>query len=293
MLIFLIIEQSNIIIGPKFGYKENMIQNYWLEELLSSPRDFIDKFYKQGKYYQKIRTWDKNNKKRKKSRTYFVFTLDKEDANKNATFSAYELGIKEHMITRAYLMKVASLLPLNSFKCNLLRFTGVQIEENVFIGPELIIDPVIRGWITFRKGSSIGWGVKCFNHLFEDNGKIIIGYIDIGEEASIGGYVSIGPGVTIGKKANIGAEAKIGPGVTVGEYTKIGAGSIIYPFINIGEGAEVAIGSIVSSSVKPYTKVQGNLAQVVSENNKAGKNIKPKLDLIVNPNLDKENKASN
>lgn len=256
-----------------------MKQGYWLEELLSTPRDFIDKFYKQGKYYQKIRTWHKNNKKRKKPRTFFIFTLGEEDAKKNATFSAYELGIKEHMISRAYLIKIASLLPINAFKDNLLRLAGIQIEENVFIGPEVTIDPVIRGWTTFKKGSSIGWGVKCFNHLFEENGKVIIGYIEIGEEVSVGGFVSISPGVIIGKKANIGAEVKIGPGVTIGEYAKIGSGSFIVPFISIGEGAEVAMGSVVTSSVKPYTKVQGNPACVVAENNKSTK--KPKLDLIL------------
>ena len=261
-----------------------MNQKYWLEELISNPRDFIDHFYHQGKYYQKIRSWDRNNKKRKNPRSYYVFTLDEEDSKRNATFSTFEFGIKKHMIRRGYLAKIASLLPMNILRDNLLKLAGVQIEENVFIAPEVTIDPVLRGWIRFRKGSSIGWGVKCFNHLFEDNGKIIIGYIDIGEEASIGGFVSISPGVTIGKKANIGAEAKIGPGVTIGKSTKIGAGSIILPFITISEGAEVAMGSIVSENVAPYTKVQGNPAKVITDK-------KPKLDLIVNPNIDKENKA--
>lgn len=265
------------------------MEKYWLEELLSNPRDFIDKFYPQGKYYQKIRMWDKNNRKRKSPRTYCVFTLDKEDISRNATFSTYEFGIKQHMIRRAYLSKIANLLPMSILKENLLRLVGVQIEENVFIAPEVIIDPVFRGWTTFRKGSSIGWGVKCFNHLFEDNGRIIIGYIDIGEEASIGGFVAISPGVTIGKKVNIGAEVKITPGVTIKDYAKIGAGSFITPFLTIGEGAEVMIGSVVTSSVSPGTKVQGNPAEVVNSKVKDRKNKKdkkPKLDLIVNPNIE-------
>ena len=270
-----------------------MNQKYWLEELLSNPRDFIDHFYHQGKYYQKIRSWDKNNKKRKIPRAYYVFTLDGEDAKRNATFSTYELGIKEHMIHRGYLMKIASLMPMNIIRDNLLKLAGVQIEENVFIAPEVIMDPVLRGWTRFRKGSSIGWGVKCFNHLFEDNGKTIIGYIDIGEEASIGGFVSISPGVTIGKKANIGAEVKIGPGVTLSDHVKIGPGSIISPFVTIGEGAEVVIGSIVTENVSPHTKVQGNPAKVIEEKlrNRNNINKKPRLDLIVNPNIDKENQA--
>ena len=262
--------------------------NYFLEELLSNPRDFIDKFCHQGKYYQKIRTWDKNNKKRKNSRSYLVFTLDEEDAKRNATFSTYELGIKEHMINRGYLLKIASLLPMNKLKESMLKLAGVQIENNVFIAPEVTIDPVLRGWTRLRRGTSIGWGVKLFNHLFEENGKTVIGYIDIQEDVSIGGFVSIGPGVTIGVKANIGAEAKIGPGVNIGKNVKIGAGSLISPFVTIEEGAEVIFGSVVTQSVKADTKVQGNPAKVIEENI----NKKPKLNLIVNPNIDKLNEAS-
>ncbi|OGI20138.1 MAG: hypothetical protein A3B68_00915 [Candidatus Melainabacteria bacterium RIFCSPHIGHO2_02_FULL_34_12] len=264
-----------------------MNQNYWLERLLSDPRDFIDSFYKQGKYYQKIRNLDKNNKKRNKPRTYFVFTLDEEDAKRNATFSTFEFGIKEHMITRGYLNKLASFLPMSMIKERLHKLAGVVIEENVFIAPDVIIDPVLRGWTRFHKGCSIGWGAKFFNHLFEDNGRIVIGYIEVGEEASLGGFVAVSPGVTIGKKANIGAEVKIAPGVTIGDHAKIGAGAFIMPFLTIGEEAEVAMGSVVIESVPPRTKVQGNPAKVVDENIR---NRKPKLDLIINPNMEKENK---
>lgn len=269
-----------------------MTQQYWLEEFLSNPRDFIDKFYPQGKYYQKIRSWDKNNKKRNQPRSYYVFTLDDEDAKRNATFSTFELGIKKHMIRRGYILKAASLLPMCELKEVLLKLAGVRIEDNVFIAPEVTIDPVLRGWTRFRSGCSVGWGTRCFNHLFEENGKIIIGYVDIGEEASIGGYVSLSPGVTIGKKVNISAEAKIAPGVTIHPHAKIGAGSLISPFLTVGEGAEVMIGSIVTESVSPYTKVQGNPAKVIEENIKDKKSSrKPKLDLIINPNIDKENQA--
>lgn len=270
-----------------------MLNNYWLEELLSNPRDFVDSFFHQGKYYQRIRTWDKNNKKRKTPRAYYVFTLDDDDAKRNATFSTFELGIKDHMINRGYLTKVASLMPMNNIKESLLKLAGIHIEENVFIAPEVTIDPVLRGWTRLRKGCSIGWGTRCFNHLFEENGKVIIGYIDIGEEASIGGFVSISPGVTIGKKANIGAEVKIAPGVTIGNYAKIGAGSMISPFVTIGEGAEVMMASFVSESIPSGAKVQGNPAKIINEKVKDRqlRDKKPKLDLIVNPNIEIDNQA--
>lgn len=265
-----------------------MLKGYWLEEFLSSPRDFIDSFYKQGKYYQKIKAWDQSNKKRKRPRAYYVFTLDEEDAKRNATFSTFEFGIQDHIIRRGYLNKIASLMPMNSAKEYILKLAGIQIEENVFVAPEVTIDPVLRGWIKLRSGCSIGWGTKMFNHLFEDNGKIIIGYIDIGEEVSIGGFVSISPGVTIHKKANVGAEVIIAPGVTIEKYAKVGAGSFVLPFLTIGEGAEVMMGSVVTESVAPGTKVQGNPAKIIMGKIK---DRKPKLDLIINPNLDKDNQA--
>ena len=266
-----------------------MHQNYWLENLLSNPRDFVDSFYKQGKYYSKIKEWHKNNKERKNPRSYYVFTLDEEDAKRNATFSTFEFGIKEHMIRRGYVLKIGSLLPMNTLKESLFKFAGVQIEENVFIAPEVTIDPVLRGWTRFHKGCSIGWGARFFNHLFEENGRVVLGYIEVGEESSLGGFVSVSPGVTIGKKANIGAEVKIGPGVTIGDNAKIGAGALLSPFVTIGEGAEVGIGSFISESVSPHTKVQGNPAKIIEEKIR---DRKPKLDLIINQNLDnKDNQA--
>ena len=77
-----------------------MLNNHWLESFLANSRDFVESFYHQGKYYQKIKAWDRSNKQRKKPRTYHIFTLDAEDAKRNATFSTFELGIKEHMINR-------------------------------------------------------------------------------------------------------------------------------------------------------------------------------------------------
>ena len=260
-------------------------EKYWLEELLANPRDFIDGFYKQGKYYRKIKDWNTSNKKRKSPRTYYVFTLEEEDAKRNATFCTFELGIKEHMMRRGYILKIASLLPMTSTKEFLLKLAGIQIEEDVFVAPEVTFDPVLRGWTKLRKGCSLGWGTRCFNHLFEDNGKIIVGHIDIGEGVSIGGYVSVSPGVTIKTKANVGAEVKLAPGVTIESYAKIGAGSFISPFVTIGEGSEVMMGSVVTENVPPQTKVQGNPAKLVVEKIR---DRKPKLDLIVNPNLERD-----
>lgn len=241
-----------------------------------------------SKYYQRIQSWVENNKKRKYPKRYFVMRLDSDDTNKNAIFSSFKLGIKPLMIFRGYLAKIASLLPPCKLQRSILRLIGLVIEKDVFIAPDLTIDIVVNGWTRFRKGSSYGLGVKCFNHLFEQNGRIIFGYIDVGEGASIGGFTGIAPGVTIGKNADIGAEVKIAPGVTIGDNAKIGPCSIIAPFVRIGEGAVVTIGSVVKESVKPYTKVSGNPAKEVPGKIKIDKR---KFKLILNPNLETRNES--
>ena len=225
----------------------------------------ITRLFPQGIYNKVINSWEETNKKRKHPRTYTVLRLTGNDANKNAIFSSYKLGIKWRMIFRGYIAKIASLLPPSNLQKIFLRVAGLKIDEDVFIAPEITIDVVFGGWTRFRKGSSAGIRVNCFNHLFEQNGRIILGYIDIGESASLGGFVTIAPGVTIGKSADIGAEVKIGPGVKIGNYAKIGPGSMITPFITIGEGAIVTTGSVVLENVKPYTKVYGNPAKVINE----------------------------
>lgn len=214
-------------------------------------------------YRQRIQTLAENNKRRKHPRRYFLMRLEGEDANRNAIFSSFRLDIKSHMIFRGYIAKLASLLPPSTVQQFLFRLAGLVIDKDVFIAPELTIDIVLDGWTRFRRGVSVGIRVNCFNHLFEQNGKIILGYIDIGEDASIGGFTTIAPGVIIGKKADIGAEVKIGPGVEIGEKAKIGPCTMISSFLTIGEGAIVRPGSVVLENVPPYTIVEGNPAKII------------------------------
>jgi acetyltransferase-like isoleucine patch superfamily enzyme len=218
------------------------------------------------KYHQQIQELKENNKRRKHPRRYFVMRLEGEDAKRNAIFSSFRLDEKSHMIFRGYISKIASLLPPSALQQFLFRLAGLVIDEDVFIAPELTIDIVLEGWTRFRRGVSVGLKVNCFNHLFEQNGKIILGYIDVGEGASIGGFTTISPGVIIGEKADIGAEVKIGPGVQIGEKAKIGPCVIISSFLTIGEGAIVRPGSVVLENVPPDTMVEGNPAKIIKHN---------------------------
>ncbi len=234
-------------------------------------KNIFSKILPNRKYFKQIQSWENRNKLRKNPKMYTVFRLEGDDSTKNALFSSFKLGIKSHMIFRGYVGKVASLLPPCSLQHFLFKLAGLIIEKDVFIAPELTIDVVVNKWTRFRKGSSYGIGVKCFNHLFEQNGRIILGYIDIGERASLGGFVTISPGVKIGKNADIGAEVKIGPGVTIGDNVKIGPGVMIGPFVRIGEGSVITTCSVVLQNVSPFTKIQGNPGKPVPWKNRVKK----------------------
>ena len=256
-----------------------MIFKSLIIEIYLYVKSFFSKAFPQSNYYKMIKLWEEKNKKRKHPRTYHIFRLEGEDAKKNAIFSSFKLGIKWHMIFRGYISKIASLLPPCNLQKSLFRFAGLRIEKDVFLAPELTIDVIVDAWTRFHRGCSIGIRVNCFNHLFEQNGRIILGYIDIGEEASIGGFVTISPGVTIGKKADIGAEVKIGPGVKIGDYAKIGPGSTIGSFVKIGDGAEIKSCSVILRNIPPYTRAGGNPATILPEKTKYKR---PRLDLIYN-----------
>jgi acetyltransferase-like isoleucine patch superfamily enzyme len=240
-------------------------------------QNFINKICGEGKYYKKIRLLEEKNTKRKCPRSYYVFRFDDEDRKRNALFTSFEVGIKLHMMFRGYLNKIAGNLPPSPFQQWLYKLVGLRIENDVFIAPEFITDILVIGWTKIKQGCSIGLAVKCFNHLFEENGRVLLGYITIGENTSIGGYTIITPGVTIGQHVCVGAGVIIGPGVNIGDHVKIKAGSIIGSFVRIGKCAEVEIGSVVLENVPPYTRVSGNPAKVISKNPRFKKELASSL----------------
>lgn len=115
----------------------------------------------------------------------------------------------------------------------------------------------------------------------------------VSPEVLMGEYVEIGEGSVVITPYNVESCAKIGKFVTllgstialdgeIGDYSttagfanlttaKIGKGAyvashvVIVPGINIGDGAYVGAGSIVTRDIKPFTKVFGNPARVIGE----------------------------
>jgi acetyltransferase-like isoleucine patch superfamily enzyme len=108
---------------------------------------------------------------------------------------------------------------------------GVQIGDDVFIGPGVILESA------FPKLVSIG------NHVAIGTRSVFIAHF-----------------MGTARKARYSGA----PSVRVEDNAFIGPGVIILPSVTIGQGAVVAAGSIVNQSVPPGVMVQGNPAVPVA-----------------------------
>ncbi|MFW9773657.1 MAG: acyltransferase [Candidatus Thorarchaeota archaeon] len=93
----------------------------------------------------------------------------------------------------------------------LFRFMGMKIGKNCHISQKAHPDPLLPELIEFEDGSGCGIGVKLLTHnvMNVKHGSFSFGPIKIGENARIGAYSIIMPGVTIGKGSIIGAKSLV------------------------------------------------------------------------------------
>ena len=94
-------------------------------------------------------------------------------------------------------------MPISSWKIMIYRFLGTRIGQGVYIGPDVLIDPLYPELITLQDGCVLGIGCRLFAHeITADNFRL--GRIVAGAGSVVGAYATVRSGVSIDKKATIG-----------------------------------------------------------------------------------------
>ncbi|TXT60972.1 MAG: putative Hexapeptide transferase [Promethearchaeota archaeon] len=93
----------------------------------------------------------------------------------------------------------------------LFRFMGMRIGKNCHISQNAVPDPLLPELIEFKNGSGCGIGVKLLTHnvMQVKHASFSFGPITVGENARIGAYSIIMPGVSIGKNTIIGSNSVV------------------------------------------------------------------------------------
>lgn len=185
---------------------------------------------------------------------------------------------------------------------------NVKIEENVRfgVGREELGDLVIGDNSVIRSGTVIYLGTKIGNNFNSGHNALIREYNHIGDEVSVGTNAVLEPGNKIGnysrihslcflENAVIGDYVFVGPGVkilddkfpidpnaenykgaVIGNDVAIGGNSVLLPHINIGDMVLVGAGSVVTKDIHFGEVWAGNPAKFirkVSELKYPGTNI--------------------
>ncbi len=123
--------------------------------------------------------------------------------NKGFSISWFVKGAFNHLFS----MIITYLIGWPRARIALFRFIGMKIGRNCHISSRSIPDPLLPELIEFEDGSGCGIGVQLLTHnvMNVKHGSFSFGPIKVCENARIGAYSIILPGVTIGKGSIIGA----------------------------------------------------------------------------------------
>lgn len=132
---------------------------------------------------------------------------------------------------KAYLTVVAMIFYFLRTRFNdLILKKKLMLEKNIFVGPNVVIDPEYPWLISIGKNSYLTKGVVILAH--DASTKLHTGYSKLGR-------------------------------VNIGDNTFIGINSIILPHVTIGSNVIVAAGSVVTHDIPDNCVVAGNPAQLI------------------------------
>ena len=134
-----------------------------------------------------------------------------------------------------FLLQLGRMLPHSSLRVKCFRLMGVNIGKNVFIGLNVMIDPLYPEMVS------------------------IDDYAEIGDNASIYAH-------SRGTKPLKAIYPRIVEPVHIGRGVWIGAPNVvILPGIKIGDYSVVAAGAVVTKDVPSYTVIGGVPAKIIKE----------------------------
>ena len=148
-------------------------------------------------------------------------------------------------------------------------FVGPQtvIEEDVSIGPGTILGadwsnpPLGDINVNLIRAGGIRIGKKAWIHAnCVVERSIFSGLTEIGDYTYIDNLVSIGAGARTGKACLIVAAAVIGENASLGDEVWVGPNSLIADGVRIGRKGSVTLGSVVIEDIAAGKKVTGNFA---------------------------------
>ena len=110
---------------------------------------------------------------------------------------------KLHGNLRALMVLLANALPISSWKIVIHRLLGTKIGRGVYIGPDVLIDPLYPELITLQDGCYLGIGCRLFAHEITAS-NFRLGPVVIGAGSVVGAYATVRSGVSVGNRVTIG-----------------------------------------------------------------------------------------
>ncbi len=114
-----------------------------------------------------------------------------------------------------FLLRLGQVLPHSNLRVKCFKLMGVNIKENVFIGLDVILDPLYPELITIENYAEIGDRACIYTHSRGTKPMKLL-------------YPRILGKVRIGRGAWLGApNVVVLPGVKIGDYSIVAAGAVV------------------------------------------------------------------